>query len=136
MALRINRAFLAAIALCIGLHAQQAEVRHKHLFGAAKGTIQITPDGVSLEETGKSSGHSQKWAWKEIQEAELGADQLRIQSYEESKTNSARGREYLFDHLPKEFVNQIRPVLRRNLPGRFIDAGPLKDSWLEIRTRS
>jgi hypothetical protein len=133
MALRINKAFVAGMVLCIGLNAQQADVRHRHLFGGTKATLQVSADGISLDEKGKNADHSQKWTWKDVQETELGSDQLRIQSYEESKTNSARGREYLFDHLPKEFVNQIRPVLRRNLPGRFIDAGPLKDSWFENR---
>ena len=119
--------------LGLGLNAQQAEVRHRHLLGGAKATIHIGAEGVTLDEQGKNSAHSQKWNWKYIQEAQLGSGQLRIQSYEESKVNSAKGREYLFDRLPKEFVDQIRPVLRRNLPGRFIDAGPLKDSWLENR---
>ncbi len=133
MSLRIETAFLAGLVLCLGLNAQQAEVRHRHLLGGAKATIHIGVEGVTLDEQGKNSAHSQKWTWKDIQEAQLGSGQLRIQSYEESKVNSAKGREYLFDRLPKEFVDQIRPVLRRNLPGRFIDAGPLKDSWLENR---
>ena len=129
----MSKAITAAFLLCLALNAQQAEVRHKHLIGGSKATLQVTPDGVSVDETGKNAEHSRKWAWKDIQEAQLGDGQLRIQTYEDNKTNSARGREYLYDRLPKEFVDQIRPVLRRNLVGRFIDAGPMKNSWFENR---
>jgi hypothetical protein len=128
-----NKAFLAGLVLCAALNAQQAEVRHKHMFGGTKATLQVGTDGLSLDEKGKSADHSQKWVWKDIQEAQLGDGQLRIQSYEDSKLNSARGRDYLFDRLPKEFVDQLRPILRRNLFGRFIDAGPLKEAWFENR---
>jgi hypothetical protein len=129
----MKKALLAALALCLAANAQQAEVRHKHLIGGSKATLNITAEGLTVEEAAKNGEHSQKWAWKDIQEAELGDRQLRIQTYEEAKTNSARGRDYIFDHLPKEFVDQIRSVLRRNLVGRFIDSGPLKESPLENR---
>ena len=102
------KVFVATLLLCLALNAQQAEVRHKHVFGGSKATIQITPEGLTV-------------------------DQLRIETYEESKTNSAKGRDYVYDRLPKEFVDQIRPVLRRNLIGRFIDAGPMKESPFENR---
>ncbi len=129
----MKNALPAAFLLCVALNAQQAEVRHKHVMGGSKATMQVTPEGITMEESGKNTEHTRKWAWKDIQEAQLGDRQLRIETYEDAKTNSARGREYLFDRLPKEFVDQIRPVLRRNLSGRFIDAGPLKESRFENR---
>jgi hypothetical protein len=129
----MTKAFPAALLLCFALNAQQAEVRHKHTIGGSKASMQITPEGIAVDESGKNADHTRKWSWKDIQEAELGDSQLRIQSYEEAKTNPARGRDYYFDRLPKEFVDQIRPVLRRNLIGRFIDAGPMKESPFENR---
>ncbi len=129
----MRKASLAVLLLCLTLSAQQAEVRHKHFVGGSKATIQVTPDGLAVDEPGKNADHARKWSWKDIQEAQLGDRQLRIETYEDAKTNSARGREYVYDKLPKEFVDQIRPVLRRNLIGRFIDAGPLKNSPFENR---
>jgi len=129
----MRKAFPAALLLCLALNAQQAEVRHKHMIGGAKATIQVTPEGLTVDEGGKNTEHARKWAWKDIQEAQLGDSQLRIETYEDSKTNSAKGRDYVYDRLPKEFVDQIRPVLRRNLIGRFIDAGPMKESPFENR---
>jgi hypothetical protein len=129
----MRKVFIAALLLCLALNAQQAEVRHKHMIGGSKATIQVTPEGLVVDEGGKNTEHSRKWVWKDIQEAQLGDSQLRVETYEEAKTNSARGREYMYDRLPKEFVDQIRPVLRRNLVGRFIDAGPMKESPFENR---
>ena len=129
----MRKVFGAALLLCLALNAQQAEVRHKHMIGGSKATIQITPEGLTVDESGKNTEHSRKWVWKDIQEAQLGDSQLRIETYEESKTNSAKGRDYVYDRLPKEFVDQLRPVLRRNLIGRFIDAGPMKESPFENR---
>jgi len=129
----MRKPLTAALLLCLALNGQQAEIRHKHIIGGSKATIQVTPEGLAVDEGGKNTEHSRKWAWKDIQEAQLGDSQLRIETYEESKTNSAKGRDYVYDRLPKEFVNQIRPVLRRNLIGRFIDAGPMKESPFENR---
>jgi hypothetical protein len=129
----MRKAFTAALLLCLALNAQQAEVRHKHMIGGSKATIQVTPEGLVVDEGGKNTEHSHKWVWKDIQEAQLGDSQLRIETYEDSKMNSAKGRDYVYDRLPKEFVDQIRPVLRRNLIGRFIDAGPMKESPFENR---
>jgi hypothetical protein len=129
----MRKALPAMLLLSLALNAQQAEVRHKHVLGGSKATMQITPEGIAVDEPGKHPEHARKWNWKDIQEAQLGDSELRIESYEDAKTNSARGKEYLFDRLPKEFVDQIRPLLRRNLVGRFIDAGPLKESPFENR---
>ena len=129
----MRKALTAMLLLCLASNAQQAEVRHKHVLGGSKATIQVTPEGMAIDEPGKNADHARKWVWKDIQEAQLGDSQLRIETYEESKTNSAKGRDYVYDRLPKEFVDQIRPILRRNLIGRFIDAGPMKESPFENR---
>ena len=129
----MRKAFTAMLLLCLALNAQQAEVRHKHVLGGSKATIQVTPEGIAVEEPGKHPEHARKWGWRDIQEAQLGDSELRIETYEDSKTNSAKGRDYVYDRLPKEFVDQLRPVLRRNLIGRFIDAGPMKESPFENR---
>ena len=130
----MNRAIGAARLVSTGLFAQQAEVRHKHLIGGGRGSLQVTQEGISFQERGKHEDHSHKWAWNDIQELELGGGEMRVQIYQQDKLNSGRDREYLFDRLPEDFVKEIRPALRRKLPAKFIDAGPVRDSLWENKS--
>ena len=54
----MHRAFPASLLFCLALHAQQAEVRHKHMIGGSKVTMHVTADGLAVEETGKNADHS------------------------------------------------------------------------------
>jgi hypothetical protein len=123
MELRIKAAVVLA-ALAMGAAAQPAgmsyEVRHKHLRKGGEGTLTFTADGVSFAERGKKSGHSRVWKYGEIQQLELGPEELRILTYEDSKWKLGQDREYVFDRLPEKMAEQLYPNLYAQMDQRFV----------------
>jgi hypothetical protein len=97
-------------------------VAHRHLRHAGNGDLQVTDQGISFTETGKHADHSRTWKYDQIQQVELSADQLRILTYEDTKWEIGRDREYIFDHLSPDFVKSVYPQWKDKLDQRFIAA--------------
>ena len=99
------------------------EVRHQHWRGGAVGTLRVSPDSLSFEEHGKKNKtDSRQWRDEDIQQLTVGASELRILTYADTKWKLGRDREYVFDHLPAELAKQLYPLLTHRLDQRFIVA--------------
>ena len=108
------------------------EVRHRHWHGGAMGTLRISPDSISFEEHGKKNKtDSRQWRYEEIQQLTVGASELRVLTYEDSKWKLGRDREYLFDRLPSDLAAEVYPWLARIFDRRFIAALPDKQPGAE-----
>lgn len=119
-------AIAAALAQPAGL---TYAVRHKHLRNGGEGTLSFTAEGVSFRESGKNAAHSRQWRYEDIQRLELGHDELRILTYEDSKWRLGRDREYVFDRLPQATAAQLYPNLYARLDQRFV--ARLADTYVE-----
>jgi hypothetical protein len=97
------------------------EVRHKHLRHGGAGVLRIDDKSISFEERGKPK-HAVSWKLGDIQELVLGADTLRIVSYEDNPWQFGRDRVYLFDRLPAKVAADWYPVFRERLDQRFVAA--------------
>lgn len=132
MELRIEAAIIL-IGFATGAFAQPAgmtyEVRHKHVRNGGPGVLSFTADGISFTESGKKASHSRSWKYEDIQRLELGAEELRIVTYEDSKWQLGRDREYMFDQLPSEMAAQLYPNLYARLDQRFV--ARVADAYVE-----
>jgi hypothetical protein len=101
------------------------EVRHRHLHGGAAGTLRISEDGISFDEHGKKNKpEAFRWRYDEIQQLTAGGAELRVLTYEDSKWQLGRDREYVFDRPSRNLAVEIFPMLARSLDQRFIAALP------------
>ena len=91
------------------------------------GTLRISPDSISFEEHGKkNTTDSRQWRYEELQQLTVGASELRVLTYEDSKWKLGRDREYVFDRIPSDLATEAYPLLTRILDQRFIAALPDK----------
>jgi hypothetical protein len=116
MAFRIK----TAVAFFVAQTLAGAPVVHRHLRHGGAGDLSVTESGISFTETGKHADHSRTWKYDQIQQVELSSNQLRILTYEDSKWEIGRDREYIFDHLPADFVKSVYPRWKDKLDQRFI----------------
>src|SRR6266540_3750292 len=102
MALRIETpiGILLSVAAMAGAQEIRFEARHKHLRGAGAGTLTIGEGGIAFEEAKKR--HSFHWAWDEIQQLILSPDALHVLTYEDSKWQLGRDRQYDFEAASDE----------------------------------
>jgi len=113
------------------------EVRHQHWRGGALGTLRVSPDSLSFEEHGKKEKpDSRQWRYEEIQQLTVGAAEIRILTYEDTKWKLGRDREYIFDHLPVELARQLYPLLTHSLDQRFIAALSDQEAVPEWKVRA
>ncbi len=123
MAFRTETGISAILMMAAGMaSAQSFPVMHRHLHHDGVGTLTVTADGISYLESGKHAKHSRSWKYAEIQQLELSQDTLDLLTYEDQKWEFGRDRNYLFTHLPAEFVKSVYPVWRERLDQRFIAA--------------
>ena len=120
MAFRIKTAIILAAAVM--QTAAGAQVEHRHPRHSGAGTLSITDDGLSFTETGKHPEHSRVWKYEQIQQLELSATRLRVLTYEDSRRQLGRDREYVFDNLPADFLKSTYPMWKDKLDQRFIAA--------------
>jgi len=99
-----------------------APVEHKHLRHTGPGTLTVTDEGVTFTETGKHQEHSRVWKYEQIQQLELTENTLRVLTYEDSRRQLGRDREYLLIDLPKDFAKSTYPMWKDKLDQRFIAA--------------
>ena len=119
MAFRIKTAIILVAAMQT---AAGAQVEHRHPRHSGAGTLTITDDGLSFTETGKHPEHSRVWKYEQIQQIELSASRLRVLTYEDSRRQLGRDREYVFDNLPADFAKSAYPMWKDKLDQRFIAA--------------
>lgn len=99
------------------------EVRHRHLHGGATGILRISPDGIAFAEQGKKKKpETWRWRYEDIQQLTVGNSELHVLTYEDSKWELGRDREYVFDQLPRDLAVEVFPMLSRLLDQRFIAA--------------
>ena len=98
------------------------QVRHQHRRGGAIGTLHITLDSISFDETGKKQEHSHEWKYTDIQQLSLSATSLRILTYQDQKWQLGRDRDYIFDQLPEGLSKTLYPMFATKLDQRFIAA--------------
>lgn len=99
------------------------EVRHRRLRGGATATLRISPESLSFEEHGKGKKAAfVQWRYGEIQQLTVGRTEVRVLTYEDSKWELGRDREYVFDRIPADLAIEVYPMLSRILDQRFIAA--------------
>ena len=114
-------------------------VRHQHLHGGATGTLRIDTDSITYTEQSKNAKHSHKWAYGDIQQLSVSAEELRILTYDDQKWQLGRDRDYTFDRLPEGMVQQLYPLFSRKLDQRFVaeladpDVRPLWQTGAKLR---
>ena len=130
MALRNKtKLFSGLILLAVGLvplapaQTYTYEVRHRRLHGGAMATLRISPESFSFAEHGKKDkADSRQWSYDEIQQLTVGATELHVLTYEDSKWKLGRDREYVFDRIPSDLAVEVYPLLAKILDQRFIAA--------------
>lgn len=140
MALRSKAKSIAGLAiaglLLVGLSQPAAlaqshtyEVRHQHWRKGATGTLVISVSGISFDEHGKAKKtHSRSWRYDEIEQLTISPTELRVLTYEDSKWEPGRDREYVFDHLPQGLASDAFPFWTGKLDQRLIAAVPAPQS--------
>jgi hypothetical protein len=98
------------------------EVRHLHLHNGGMGTLRMNENSISFEERGKQAKHSRQWKYDDIQELVLGAETLRIVTYEDPRWDLGRDRVWTFDRLPAALAKDWYPILSKSLDRRFVAA--------------
>lgn len=127
MAFRIEtRISVIVVSAALVASAQEVQVRHQHWHGGGIGDLRVSNDGISFAEAQKK-GHSRTWKYEEIQQLALSADTLRVLTYEDQKWKFGRDREYVFDQLPRGFVQTVYGQWRDRLDQRFIAGLPDED---------
>jgi hypothetical protein len=133
---------VAVAGLLLGITAPQVlaqvstyEVRHRHWREGAEGTLRVSPGGISFEEHGKKGKtDSRQWQYEEIQQLTVSPTELRILTYEDSKWEFGRDREYVFDRLPKDLAAETYPLWAGKLDQRFVAAVPVQGSGVEWKS--
>ena len=115
-------AFAAGLFAASILTAQSTAARHDHWHSGGSGTLTVSEQGVSWEESGKKAEHSRKWAWDEIQQLELSKGRVRLLGYVDEKWKGWRDQEYVFDGVAEPFVEAAGPVLREHLLTKYVAA--------------
>ena len=121
---------LAAIAPAASAQTYTYEVRRQHIRGGTEGVLRISHEGISFGEhvkkshNGKSKAEAYVWRYDEIQQLTVGASELRVLTYEDSRWRLGRDREYVFDRLPRDLATEVFPLLNRILDQRFVAALP------------
>ena len=80
----------------------------------------VSDEGIAFTESGKHGDHSRSWKYEQIQQLELTDTTLRLLTYEDQRWQFGRDREYIFDHLPKDFAKSVYPRWKDKLDQRFI----------------
>jgi hypothetical protein len=124
---------LAAIFAPAGLaEGHTYEVRHRHWHGGAPGTLNVSADGISYQErVKKNKTDSRQWRYEEIQQITVSPTELRILTYEDSKWELGRDREYVFDRLPQNLAAETYALWTGKLDQRFIAGVPEPASGAE-----
>lgn len=123
MAFRVEKritGLLICSAMLAGAQPLAFRVRHEHLRGGVTGTLRIDADSVSFQEEGKKSKHSREWRYEDIQQLSLSPGKLRILTYEDQKWQLGRDRDYVFDQLPQDVVEQTHLLFEGKLGRRFV----------------
>lgn len=130
MAFRTQALALAGLTLALG--AAQAElrfrVRHDHLWKSGIGSLDITADGVSYQETDNQK-HRWRWTWQDIQQLRIAPRTLRVLTYEDSPWKLGRDREHRFDLIGPGTFDQAWRLLAGRLDQRLVAA--LADPGME-----
>jgi hypothetical protein len=120
---RIWRASIIAFALVVGSASAQPfalAARHRHLHGAAAGTLTFTEAGLRFDESGKHESHSRSWEYKDIQVLELSPTEIHVRTYEDVRWQLGRDLAYTFDRIAAGETPKLYPFLSSHLDQRFI----------------
>src|ERR1039457_5710393 len=93
---RIWRASIIAFALVVCSASAQPfalAARHRHLHGAAAGTLTLTEAGLRCDESGDCEAHSGSWAYKDIQQLELSRTEVQVRTDENVRWQLGRNLE-------------------------------------------
>lgn len=145
MALRSKKgtraAIVAALALAPALFGQQElryAVRHDHskwwppvkasLAGDGAGTLVITQQGISYQETSKKKDkkpedlHHGQWNYGDIQQLLVSPQKLRIVTYKDRKWLLGMDQEWEFRLPPNQSFIAVYELLKNRLDQRFVAA--------------
>ena len=89
---------------------------HDHWRGRGTGTLRITGDGVSFQETAGKISHQGQWRYQDIQELVLYPSRLRIVTYKDNRLLLGRDREI---ELRAEGLHRAYDLLASSLPFRL-----------------
>ena len=114
---RISAILVVAVCVAAG---QDVTVRHRHLYKGAPGELRVTTGGNSSSKRAKAASTRAPVRSTIFKNLELSPDTLRILTYEDSRWELGRDREYLFDHRPSGFAKSVYVQWRNRLDRRFI----------------
>ena len=116
----------------LGAESFEIKVRHDHLRKGCTGTLLIDERGVSFAASEKQQKpHAWRWEWPDIQRFELSPEKLRVLTYQDISWKLGADREYEFDVLERQGLDEAYRFLRNRLDQRFVailadgDAEPL-----------
>jgi hypothetical protein len=119
---KVGAGLILWVALALGAAAPTYQVRHRHLRNGRTGVLRIDENSISYEESGRGAKHSHAWRYDDIQQLTLGAETLRIVTYDNSRWELGRDRVYDFDKIPVSLATDWYPVFRVRLDQRFVAA--------------
>lgn len=130
----VARLMLAALTLVPLAAAEfRFDAMHDHMLPRKDrpATLVIDEHGVSFQEQGKKPHHG-RWAFQDIQELYLSADQMRIVTYEDRRWVLGVDQEYEFRLRPGQDVRPLFELLRSRMDRRFVAAlanAPAVELW-------
>jgi len=101
------------------------EVRHEHLRKGCTGTLRIDERGVSYQEISKKKKkhpHSWEWRYQDIQQLEIGPEEVRVLTYQDNQWKLGADREYRFRAPAGAGFERAYGLLKDRLDQRLVAA--------------